>query len=479
MVIINSNEKHIGIIGGGVGGTTAAIRLAEKGFKVSLFEKSSSLVNGPPFCHLHAGGNMYREISEDQCVQLLHECIRTVRMYKHVLNHRPTCIAIPKRDPGEPSTILKRLEMLQTLYNKLVNVDQENMVLGDPSDYFKVFSKHDCETLRNEEIPLEPANLSDWLIPVVKNVDLEALKFPLVMVNELGWSIPRQAASATLALSRLQSARVFVSTTVDDVIAHEDGTYTISHGDEETHVDYLINACGYKTGSIDDFCKIKTERLVEFKAAYLCQWDQPGLWPEIVFHGPRGTPIGMAQYTPYADGLIQIHGMTEKVTLFKNGLVKSTENSSQPKLEDKLEKRINSGWSKADVHSRTQKSIEHMRTFIPNFDATPVDSQPLFGAQQIPGKNATLRAASVSFENSTYARIEIVKASSAISAADAIVDHVNEAFAAKTEQECRPIEELCPVTGGLSENEILEKALDICEIRSLPASLAKFYNSQS
>ena len=120
-----------------------------------------------------------------------------------------------------------------------------------------------------------------------------------------------------------------------------------------------------------------------------------------------------------------------------------------------------------------------MRTFIPNFDAKPVDSQPLFGAQQIPGKNATLRAASVSFERPTYARIEIVKASSAISAADAIVDHVNEAFEAKTEQECQPVEELCPVTGALKENEVLEKALEICEMRRLPNSLAKFYNSQS
>ena len=115
-----SKSKRIGIIGGGIGGTTAAIHLAEKGFNVFLFEKTASLVNGPPFCHLHAGGNMYREISEDQCVQLLMECIRTVRLFKHVMNHRPSCIVIPKRDPGQPGTILKRLKMLKALYSSKI-----------------------------------------------------------------------------------------------------------------------------------------------------------------------------------------------------------------------------------------------------------------------------------------------------------------------------------------------------------------------
>ncbi|MDF4849966.1 FAD-dependent oxidoreductase, partial [Vibrio parahaemolyticus] len=74
-------DKHIAVVGGGVAGATAAIHFAELGFKVSVIEKGVSLVNGPPICHLHAGGNLYREISEQQCLDLLAQSIDTVRLY--------------------------------------------------------------------------------------------------------------------------------------------------------------------------------------------------------------------------------------------------------------------------------------------------------------------------------------------------------------------------------------------------------------
>ena len=65
------NKARIGIIGGGVAGATVALQLGEIGLDVTLFEKGPSLVNGPPICHLHAGGNLYREISEQQCLTLV------------------------------------------------------------------------------------------------------------------------------------------------------------------------------------------------------------------------------------------------------------------------------------------------------------------------------------------------------------------------------------------------------------------------
>ncbi|EDQ02061.1 hypothetical protein [Shewanella benthica] len=41
------------------------------------------------------------------------------------------------------------------------------------------------------------------------------------------------------------------------------------------------------------------------------------------FYGERGTPQGMAQLTPYPDGYFQLHGMTQDITPFNNGLVAS------------------------------------------------------------------------------------------------------------------------------------------------------------
>jgi len=53
-------------------------------------------------------------------------------------------------------------------------------------------------------------------------------------------------------------------------------------------------------------------------------------------------------------------------------------------------------------------------------------SKPLYGAQQIPGEDATLRAADISFEGERYARCEIVKASSVLNMADAITKNLIE-----------------------------------------------------
>ena len=48
-------------------------------------------------------------------------------------------------------------------------------------------------------------------------------------------------------------------------------------------------------------------------------------------------------------------------------------------------------------------------------------SKPLFGAQQIPGVDPTLRVAEVSFPTERYARCEIVKVSSVMDMIDAII----------------------------------------------------------
>ncbi len=45
----------VAIIGGGIAGVTSAILLKED---ITLFESKNSLISGPPFCHLHAGGNL-------------------------------------------------------------------------------------------------------------------------------------------------------------------------------------------------------------------------------------------------------------------------------------------------------------------------------------------------------------------------------------------------------------------------------------
>jgi len=416
-------KAKIAVIGGGVAGSSVALILGELGLDITLFEKKETLVDGPPICHLHAGGNLYREISDAQCLQLLKESIEFVKLYPFAVDVRPTVIAVPKSDKGEPSDLFSRLEILKKEYASLVKSDTTNKVLGDPSEYYRVYDKETLKILQKSDIKKEPKSFDAWMIPVAKGIDFEQVKFPLIMVQEYGLNIFKLASSVTLALSHISNVNLLTQTNVCNV-TQKGNSWLLEYEKrgkmKEDSFDYLINAAGFRSGNIDDMLGFKRERFVEFKAAYVTKWKSEALWPEVIFYGERGTPQGMAQFTPYPDGYFQLHGMTESITLFKDGLVKSSSLSAQPKLDSKFLTKIERGWSKTKVASRTLQAIKHLAQYIPEFSDAKVASKPLYGAQQIPGDDATLRAAEVSFEGKRYARCEIVKASSVLAMADAI-----------------------------------------------------------
>jgi len=425
-------SPKVAIIGGGIAGSTAASHLANLGLNVTLIEKGPSLVNGPPICHLHAGGNLYREIDTQQCITLLRQSIDTLKLYPACADYRPTVIAIPKRDPGCFNDLEPRLIQLQHTYQQLVEQDETNKVLGEPSEYFTTYSREDVERLAKQDITTQPTTKDEWLIPVAKTLDLEKLKFPLVMVQEYGLNVFRLAACATLTTKQQPNCQVMTHTAVTSINnINDEWQVTLQKNDElvNTTFDYLINASGYKSGAVDDLVGCYTKRLVEFKAAYVTHWDHNlGQWPEVIFYGERGTPNGMAQLTPYPNGYFQIHGMTKDITLFEDGLVNNNIDSAQPNLPKQLSDKIVNQWPEEVATHRTQRSIDFMANFIPSFDDALVGGKPLFGAQQIPGKNPDLRAADVDFPIKNYARSEIVKASSAIDAARLIYQNICTAF---------------------------------------------------
>ncbi|MEF1339744.1 FAD-dependent oxidoreductase, partial [Vibrio rotiferianus] len=311
-------DKHIAIVGGGVAGSTAAIHFAELGFKVSVIEKGVSLVNGPPICHLHAGGNLYREISEQQCLDLLTQSIDTIRLYPHSLNIRPTIIAVPHSDGGDPAVLLPRLDIIKQAYQTLVSKDERNQVLGRPEEYYKLYSKEALLELAKQIQPKQPQSIDEWCIPFAQHADLDTLKYPVVAVQEYGWSVFRLAAVANMTLERLPNVDVFAQAELKQT--HWNGSdwelaYLQADEQKTLRCDYLVNACGFETGAVDDAIGVKRDRLVEFKAAYVTRWNECSQqWPEVIFHGPRGTDKGMAQLTPYGDGYFQLHGMTKGIT---------------------------------------------------------------------------------------------------------------------------------------------------------------------
>lgn len=463
---------RIGIIGGGIAGSTIAIKLTALGIDVSLIEQGPSLVNGPPICHLHAGGNLYREIDDQQCLTLLRQSIATLKLYRDSADYRPTVIAIPKRDPGEIEQLLPRLELLQREYTSLVNKDVTNQVLGKPNDYYRLYQREDIQRLAKLAPVKKPANGDEWLIPVAKTLDLDKLKFPVVLVQEYGLSVFRLAASATLALDNCKVGHVHTDTQVFDINKHDNHwrVSTTQKGQRKIfEFDYLINACGYQSGSIDDLVGEHKQRLVEFKAAYVAHWkNDTQIWPEVIIYGERGTPNGMAQLTPYPGGYFQIHGMTQDITLFEQGLVRSCDNSAQPKLAPRFLNKLNKEWPQALIDERTNSAIDFVSEFLPSFSSASIGGKPLFGAQQIPGQDPNLRAADICFSQANYARCEIVKASSAIDAAHAIMNELVKVGLLNA----AVITQAKPKLLGIEEQAIETLAIKLAKERNYPTALA-------
>ncbi len=140
-------RNRIVIVGGGVAGVSAALLLGKLGRKVTLIERQPTLISGPPFCHLHAGGNLYREIDDDQCLTLLRQSIDFARLYPFAVDRRPTVIAVPTEDPGKPVDLLRRLKLLRRAYARMAAEDPTGKVLGEPEEYFHLFTREEIESV--------------------------------------------------------------------------------------------------------------------------------------------------------------------------------------------------------------------------------------------------------------------------------------------------------------------------------------------
>lgn len=418
----------VGIIGGGVSGAVTALQLAENGIDNILFEKENSVVNGPPFCHLHAGGNLYPTISDWECRLLMKQSIEMAKLFLQSIDERPTFFSVPKTTKFEPSNIEARLNMLVEYYKGLISDDLSNEVLGIPESYFKKYEEEDLAELKKLDVVQNPETTDEWMINTLKLIDQEKLKMPVFMIQEYGWNMFRLAAQAQIALEETGYCDLKTNTSVENIKDVRDQNcshnWEINTDKGTFKVKYLVNSSGFRTGEIDDKLEVKAKRLIEFKAAYVSKWKSlPGAIPEMIFHGERGTPNGMAQLTPWNDDYYQLHGMTKNITLFDDGVIKSTD-KGQPEFKAEIKQKIDKNWDSEELRTRTENAIDFVAQFVPEFGSAKPGGPAMFGAQQVVGDNLELRVAEVSFPSKSYARSEIIKASSALTVANQILQNL-------------------------------------------------------
>lgn len=467
--------KHdVGIIGGGVSGVVIALKLSEYGIDNILFEKEESVVNGPPFCHLHAGGNLYPDISDEQCRILLKQSIEMARLFPQSIDERPTFISIPKTEKYAVSQIKNRLDMLVDYYKTLIAEDPENEILGAPEHYYKLYNKADLQNLAEQPTTAVPNTADEWMCNAIKLIDYNLLKTPVILVQEYGWNFFRLGAQAQLALNSSKDSNLKTNTFVTDIkdvrSKKLDHNWEIHTKDNIYKVKYLVNSSGFKTGEIDNSLHLKSERLIEFKAAYVSKWQPiPGLIPELIFHGERGTPHGMAQLTPYRDDYYQIHGMTNDITLFNDGIVQSKTDDAQPEFNSEIEQKLSRAWTQKDIETRTNNAIAFVGEFVPSFTSATVGGPPLYGAQQIFGDDPNLRVGEVHFPSKFYARSEIIKASSALTVANQILEKIVEEGIVE-----KPLKELpTALLKSISKTDIDALAGKFAVDRGYPEALSK------
>ena len=230
--------------------------------------------------HLHAGGNLYREISDQQCFTLLEQSIDTLKVYRNCVDWRPTVIALPKSDKSTPTALLPRLHKLQAHYQSLIARDESNEVLGVPEQYFRTYEREQLERLAQRASPKFAQHFDDWLIPVAKTLDLDALQYPVFLVQEYGLNVFRMAATASLAMTSLADCELRLKhrivgidrlpcSTESQTQAAKWRITSQAESSELNHweFDYVVNACGFETGEIDDLLQQPRQRMVEFKAA--------------------------------------------------------------------------------------------------------------------------------------------------------------------------------------------------------------------
>jgi hypothetical protein len=386
--------KEIAIIGAGISGITSAIKFAQNRHNnIDVFEKRDFILKGPPYCHLHAGGILYPEISLKDAQTLLQDSIQFANKFSDCLDYRPTIVAFRSTSKYSADSLL-----LKCYANRLNYQFHDTRPFGEVENFYAIYNLSDMVYFKiHGRLPESQDSSRSFHDKYVEKFcrlldDIYSIKYPFISVNEPGISQSKVESRLTKELS--------VHNNINLIINHKVVL------DELKNYDIIVNASGKNMFS--ELFGLDKQEIYEFKSSWLIELPiEMRDMPEIALIGERETTNAMIQITPLGSDLFQIHCMRSDSSII------NTFDCPQESLY----------LSDNEILNRGNVAIREISKFFPLFIFCKVNGA-CPGLQRIPYFSKSKRISDVKLielNNVTYIDIHTLKACSVVSLVNKIV----------------------------------------------------------
>jgi hypothetical protein len=434
------SKRHVAVIGGGIAGCLSALELSRlPEVEVDLYERKSALLGGSPYCHLHAGGFLYPDLSIADCEKLLHDSLAFARRFAPFLCQRPTIVAYNAQSKYLASVLPFRGRALQLAYRCWSESNEGNLPLGKVETYFATYQREDVIYFYQHGcLPDSDEPAKQLHKPFVESFinqlsDIDSIKYPFISVWEPGIKQNLLEWDLQQTIESQPNIKVYLNNRAQLDTQTHSSKVTVN----EREYDYLVNACGgmhreLLDNSPPEHLELKSAWIIYNNAFAVGVSDYQQL-PEIAIVGERGTFNGLLQITPIEKYTFQLHYMAADSTIiYGSGIgigsgIGSKRGSSVADAFDETHKQYihktinNDSLPIPDYLQRSNRAIQQASMFFPLLcESEPLDA--LWGIQRTVGNNSSKRTSQVvTCTEKQIADVQLVKATSVVTVVEQLV----------------------------------------------------------